>query len=177
MKVQRPDFASEGRPAVSMLELYTSVWRYAAGGRVRYVGALALLVGSQTIKLLVPWLAAQAIDTVQVGGTDQIVKAALITASIFLVYVAAWSMHGPGRVLERNVGLRVRQAVGDALYAKLASLPLAWHEAHHSADMQQRAKKASEALADFTESQFLYLQNIVNVIGPLVALSVISLWV
>ena len=177
MKVQRPDFAGEGRPAVSMLELYTSVWRYAAGGRVRYLGALALLVASQTIKLLVPWLAAQAINTVQVGGTDQIVKAALITASIFFVYVAAWSMHGPGRVLERNVGLRVRQAVADALYAKLASLPLAWHEAHHSADMQQRAKKASEALADFTESQFLYLQNIVNVIGPLVALSVISLWV
>lgn len=176
MKVRASDLP-EDRPAVTLLQLYSSVWRYAAGGRLRYVAAQLLLVASQSVKLLVPWLAAQAINTVQINGTDQIVKAALITASIFLVYVAAWSMHGPGRVLERNVGLRVRQAVADALYAKLASLPLAWHETHHSADMQQRAKKASEALADFTESQFLYLQNIVNVIGPLVALSVISLWV
>lgn len=60
-------------------------------------------------------------------------------------------------------------AVADALYAKLASLPLGWHEAHHSAHMQQRARQASVALADFTQSQFLYLQNFVNVIGPLVA--------
>ena len=71
MKVESPDLALDGRPAVSMLELYTSVWRFAAGGRARYLAALALLVGSQTIKLLVPWLTAQAIDTVQASGTDQ----------------------------------------------------------------------------------------------------------
>ena len=176
MKVQPPDLAPEGRPAVSMPELYASVWRYAVGGRARYLLALLLLVGSQSIKLVVPWLAAQAIDTVQTSGTEHIVKAALITASIFLVYVLAWSMHGPGRIIERNVGLRVRQAVADALYAKLAGLPLAWHEAHHSADMQQRAQQASAALSDFTQSQFLYLQNLVNVIGPLVALSLMSVW-
>jgi ATP-binding cassette, subfamily B, bacterial len=176
MKVQPPDLAPEGRPAVSMAELYASVWRHATGGRALYLLALLLLVGSQSIKLVVPWLAAQAIDTVQTSGTEHIVKAALITASIFLVYVLAWSMHGPGRIIERNVGLRVRQAVADALYAKLAGLPLAWHEAHHSADMQQRAQQASSALSDFTASQFLYLQNLVNVIGPLVALSVMSRW-
>ena len=82
MKVESPDLALDGRPAVSMLELYTSVWRFAAGGRAS--------VGSQTIKPLVPWLTAQAIDT---------------------------------------------------------------------------------------ESQFLYLQNLVNVIGPLVALTIMSAWV
>ena len=176
MKVQSPDLAPDGRPAVSMFELYSSVWRFAAGDRARYLLALLLLIGSQVVKLAVPWLAAQAIDTVQTSGMEHIVRAGLITASIFLVYVVAWLMHGPGRILERNVGLRVRQAVADALYAKLASLPLAWHETHHSADMQQRAHQASAALADFTQSQFLYLQNLVNVIGPLVALSLMSLW-
>jgi ATP-binding cassette, subfamily B, bacterial len=164
------------RPAVSILELYASIWRFAVGARLRYICALLLLVASQSIKLLVPWLAAQAIDTVQVNGTDQIFRAGLITASIFLIYVCAWAMHGPGRVMERNVGLRVRQAVSDALFGKLASLPLAWHEAHHSADMQQRAKQAGSALANFTESQFVYLQNVVNVVGPLVALSLMTPW-
>src|SRR5262245_23221339 len=92
------------RPAVSIVELYAAIWRFAAGARMRYIFALLLLVASQSIKLLVPWLAAQAINTVQVGGTDQLVKAGLITMSIFLVYVCAWAMHGPGRIMERNVG-------------------------------------------------------------------------
>lgn len=176
MKVRPPDMGPDGRPAVSTFELYSSLWRYAAGGRAKYLLAMLLLVGSQSVKLLVPWLAGRAIDTVQTTGTEQIGRAALITVAIFAVYVLAWSMHGPGRIIERNVGLRVREGVADALYAKLASLPLVWHEAHHSADMQQRAQQASAALSDFTQSQFLYLQNFVNVIGPLVALSLMSIW-
>jgi ABC-type multidrug transport system fused ATPase/permease subunit len=176
LKVQPPDIVPGGRPAVSTFELYSSLWRFAAGGRGRYLLAMLLLVGSQSVKLVAPWLAGRAIDTVQTSGTEHIGKAALFTVAIFLVYVIAWTMHGPGRIIERNVGLRVRAAVSDALYAKLASLPLAWHEAHHSADMQQRAQQASGALADFTQSQFLYLQNFVNVVGPLVALSLMSAW-
>jgi len=176
LKVQPPDMVPGGRPAVSTFELYASLWRFAAGGRGRYLLAMLLLIGSQTVKLAAPWLAGRAIDTVQTSGTEHIGKAALFTVAIFLVYVIAWTMHGPGRIIERNVGLRVRAAVSDALYAKLASLPLAWHETHHSADMQQRAQQASGALADFTQSQFLYLQNFVNVIGPLVALTLMSTW-
>ena len=176
MRAGSPDSAPEGRPIVTTLELYSSLWRFAAGGRMRYLLAMLLLVGSQSIKLLAPWLAAQAIDTVQTSGAAHIGRAALITGGIFLVYVLAWCMHGPGRIIERNVGLLVRAAVADALYVKLASLPLGWHESHHSADMQQRAQQASVALADFTQSQFVYLQNFVNVIGPLVALSLMSRW-
>ena len=176
LKVQPPDMIPGGRPAVSTFELYASLWRFAAGGRARYLLAMLLLVGSQSVKLLAPWLAGRAIDTVQTSGTEHIGEAALLTLAIFAVYVVAWTMHGPGRIIERNVGLRVRAAAADALYAKLASLPLAWHETHHSADMQQRAQQASGALGDFTQSQFLYLQNVVNVIGPLVALSLMSTW-
>ena len=52
MRVEAVDLAPDARPAVGMAVLYTSVWRYAAGGRARYLAALALLVGSQSIKLL-----------------------------------------------------------------------------------------------------------------------------
>jgi len=40
--------------------------------------------------------------------------------------------------------------------------------------VQQRAQQASQALASFTENQFVYLQNLVNVLGPLVALFLVS---
>jgi ABC-type bacteriocin/lantibiotic exporter with double-glycine peptidase domain len=83
-------------------------------------------------------------------------------------------MHGPGRILERNVALRVRAGVSDALYAKLVNLPLAWHEVYHSGEVQHRAQQASRALATFTETQFIYLQNLVNILGPLIALWMID---
>jgi ABC-type multidrug transport system fused ATPase/permease subunit len=165
--------APPDRPA-SLVLLYRNVWRHARGVRGRYLAALAMLMLSQVVKLLVPWLAAQAIDIVQTAATDQLSKAALLTLGIFLVYASSWALHGPGRILERNVGLHVRRSVSDALYARLASLPLAWHEKHHSGEAQQRAQQASQALAHFAESQFVYLQNIVNVLGPVIALWLVS---
>jgi ABC-type multidrug transport system fused ATPase/permease subunit len=133
-----------------------------------------LLGASVALKLVIPWLAAQAINAVQVSGYDSMHRAGWYVALVFLVYVAAWAMHGPGRIMERNVALRVRAQVSDALYAKLVSLPLAWHESHHSGDIQQRTQQASAALAGFTENQFLYVQNAINIVGPLVALWLIS---
>jgi ABC-type multidrug transport system fused ATPase/permease subunit len=161
-------------PPASLVALYRSVWRHARGVRGRYAVALAMLMLSQVVKLLVPWLAAQAIDIVQTAATDQLFKAALLTGGIFLVYASSWALHGPGRIIERNVGLHVRRSVSDALYARLASLPLAWHEKHHSGEAQQRAQQASLALAHFAESQFVYLQNLVNVLGPVIALYLVS---
>jgi ABC-type multidrug transport system fused ATPase/permease subunit len=169
-----PSVTASLPPPASLVALYQSVWRHAKGVRVRYVAALVMLMLSQVVKLLVPWLAAQAIDIVQTAGSDQLFRAALLTGGIFLVYASSWALHGPGRIIERNVGLHVRRRVSDALYARLASLPLAWHEKHHSGEAQQRAQQASQALAQFAESQFVYLQNIVNVLGPVIALYLVS---
>ena len=154
--------------------LYRSIWRFAAGVRARYLGAMTLLALAQIVKLCIPWLAGLAIDSIQVAGTDQFARAGLLTGAIFLVYALSWSLHGPGRIMERNIGLTVREAMSDALYAKLSRLPLTWHERHHSGELQHRAQQATYALFEFTEGQFLYLQNAINIVGPLVALALMS---
>src|SRR6185369_2877369 len=84
------------------LHLYRQLWKYAQGARIEYAFAMLLLAGAIVLKLLIPWLAAQAINTVQVSGSADLHSAASYVALIFLVYVAAWSMHGPGRILERH---------------------------------------------------------------------------
>jgi len=173
--VARPDGQAPVPPGRAPLKrLYRDLWRHAAGTRKTYLFALLLLVGSQALKLLAPWLAAQAINTIQTGGAEALRQAAVFTVAIFLVYAVAWSMHGPGRILERSVALRVRAGVSSALYGKLVNLPLAWHEVYHSGEVQHRAQQASRALSQFTETQFIYLQNFVNVLGPLVALWLID---
>ena len=154
--------------------LYRNVWRHAAGARLALVGSMLLLVASQLVKLGVPWCAAKAIDALQTGRPDMLANALAWVAGVLGAYVGSWMLHGPGRVLERTMGMRVRESLGDTLYARLAQAPLSWHESHHSSEMQQRAGQATGALYDFAQNQFVYLHSAVNFIGPLVALTLLS---
>ena len=134
------------------------------------VVALSLLSGSQVLKLGMPWMAAQAINTIQASGRAGMATAGGWVAAILALYAAVWLLHGPARVLERRVAVCVRRSFADALYARLVRLPLGWHDAHHSGELQHRVSKATGALYDFAQSQFIYLQNGVNLVGPLIAL-------
>ena len=140
------------------------------------LGSAALLVASQLVKLMAPWAAARAIDTLQQGGAGALMQAGLWVAAVVLISVCAWCLHGPGRILERNVGVRVRQLVAHSLHARLADAPLQWHEQHHSGELQQRVSQSSRALQNFAQSQFIYLQSAVNFFGPLVALWLLAPW-
>ncbi|MBL0728723.1 ABC transporter ATP-binding protein [Piscinibacter sp. HJYY11] len=157
-----------------LVQLYRQAWAHAAGVRTRMVAALAMLGGSQLLKLAMPWMAAQAINSIQVAGAAGLSGAGLWIAGILGLQVTVWVFHGPARVIERSVALRVRRSVADALYARLTHAPLTWHERHHSGDLQHRVGQASSALSNFTESQFIYLQNFINVAGPLTALALLS---
>ena len=160
----------------TILELYASLWRHARGARAQLLGAAALLIASQLVKLVAPWAAARAIDTLQQGGVVALSQAGLWVGAIVLVSLAAWTLHGPGRVLERNVGVRVRQQLAQALHARLADAPLTWHERHHSGELQQRVSQSTHALQNFAQSQFIYLQSAVNFFGPLLALWLLAPW-
>lgn len=160
--------------ATPLFQLYRHVWQHAAGVRARMTVALAMLGGSQLLKLAMPWMAAQAINSIQTAGIAGLAAAGRWIIGILGLQMVAWAVHGPARVMERSVALRVRRSVADALYARLTHAPLTWHERHHSGDLQHRVNQASGALSGFTESQFIYLQNLINVAGPLVALALLS---
>ena len=166
--------ASLPAASASLGVLYRSIWRFAEGVRGALVGAALLLTASQALKLTTPWFAGQAINALQQGGAGAAGRAALWVGAIGLVSIAVWAMHGPGRVLERNVGVRVRSGVADALYARLSHAPLAWHERQHSGELHDRVSQASHALHNFAQSQFIYVHSIVTFVGPLLALSLIS---
>ena len=154
--------------------LYRGVWRYAAGARVAMLASMALLMASQLVRLSVPWFAAQAIDALQKGGPDSLGRALAWVGCVMGAAIGAWMLHGPGRVLERRVGIRVRASLSDELYARLTAAPLGWHERHHSSDMQQRVRQSTQALYEFSANQFIYLQSLVGLVGPLVALAALS---
>jgi len=154
--------------------LYRAFWKFSAGHRHRVAMASSLLVASQLVKLIIPWLAAQAINAIQLSGGREAAHAGWLVLCILLVAGLSWALHGPGRVIERSVGIRVRERLSDDLYARVSRLPLAWHEAHHTGETHARLEKAGSALFNFAQSQFIYLQNLVNLAGPLVALTLLS---
>ncbi|MGC3985250.1 MAG: ABC transporter ATP-binding protein [Pseudorhodoferax sp.] len=162
---------SPSTPAHAARQLYGALWRHAEGARVQLAGAMALLGGAQVVRLAMPWLAAQGINALQRG---ELQGAARWIVALLGIYLVSWLMHGPGRVLERNVAVHVREQLGDRLYARIAGAPLAWHGTQHSGELQHRVHQASRALADFAQNQFVYLQNIVNFFGPLIALTLLS---
>jgi ABC-type multidrug transport system fused ATPase/permease subunit len=142
--------------------------------RLHVVASNTLLIASQVVKLGVPWLTAQAINALQVSGSGSIGHAAGFILLIVLATVLSWAMHGPGRIIERSVAVRVRQRLSDELYQRVSTLPLAWHDKHHSGETLHRVGKTTSALSDFAQSQFIFLQNAVNIAGPIVALVLLS---
>lgn len=160
--------------ATPVAELYRDMWAHARGARARLALALSLLGGSQMLKLSLPVMAAQAINAIQTQGRAGLATAAMWIGASLGLHVLSWMLHGPARVLERGVALKVRQSVADTLFSRLMRAPLAWHDQHHSGDLQHRVGQASAALYGFTQTQFIYLQNAIQLVGPLVALYILS---
>ena len=159
-------------PSYAML--YRHLWHFARGARLQLALATTLLVTSQLLKLGVPYLAGQAINAIQAGGDRMLANAAVYIAGVLGAVIASWTLHGPGRIIERRVGVHVRTRVADTLYARASRLPLAWHNRHHSGEVLHRVGMASSGLFDFAQNQFIYLQNFVNICGPVIALWLLS---
>ncbi len=139
--------------------------------RGRLVVALTLLVVAQIVRLVIPWLFGCAVNALQNDGLG---TAGYYMLAMLAAAILAWAMHGPARVLERRVALFAREQHADTLFGKVVGLPLRWHERNHSGETLHRLQGTNAALFGFAQSQFIYLQNIISIIGPIIALVAVS---
>lgn len=157
-----------------VLQLYRELWKQAQGSRHVLVSAMLLLVGAQLVLLAVPYLVGKAFNVLQAKGNEGAGDAALWLLAVLGATVASWLIHGPGRILERNVALGVRERIATALTERLLAFPLSWHDGNHSVASAHRVQQSSSALGTFAESQFIYLSSAVRLVGPVGALFVIQ---
>jgi ABC-type multidrug transport system fused ATPase/permease subunit len=167
--------AAQDAPATNnndsgLLFLYKHLWAYTHGRRGTFLAAMLLLVIAQCVLLAVPYFAGRAINTLQAEGAAGIGQAGLWLALVIGATAVSWLFHGPGRLLERNVALEVRDRIAVGLFDRLLVLPLAWHDKNHSGITAHRIQQSSSALSAFAQSQFIYLGSAVRLIGPMVAL-------
>jgi ATP-binding cassette, subfamily B, bacterial len=108
-----------------ILYLCKELWAQSGGQRKVLVGAMALLVAAQCVLLAVPCVAGHAINALQTQGAAGLSDAGLWLLLVVAVTAGSWVLHGPGRILERNVALMVRSRISGGLVAKLFSLSAA----------------------------------------------------
>ena len=152
----------------------TALWEHAAGARPLLLYAFLLLLASQLFKLAVPWLAGNAINQIQSGGLEGMSEAGRWLGMVFAAIVASWLLHGPGRILERNVALKVRERLSALLVGPPARRAAGLARAPPLPARPPTACSRARTLYDFAQSQFIYLQNTVRLVGPIVALWLIS---
>jgi ATP-binding cassette subfamily B protein len=153
-----------------VVHLYAELWVHSAGVRGWLMAAMLLLVSAQCALLAIPYIAGRAINALQAQGSQGLRDAGLWLLLIVIVTAGSWALHGPGRILERNVALTVRRRIATMLTQRLLAAPLSWHEANHSAATAHRVQQSSQALTAFAQSQFIYLNSAVRLVGPVLAL-------
>jgi ATP-binding cassette, subfamily B, bacterial len=154
--------------------LIKTVWHYGSRWRPAIIGYyLAYILAALSVGCS-PYAFGRAIDVLQNFKPDRLYEVIFWLGMGVGVLLLFWVFHGPARVIERTVALKVQHAFRLNLYKQLTQLPLTWHQDHHSGNIITRLNRASVALRQFAEYQFIYIETIVAFIVSIAFLLWIS---
>ena len=158
----------------AVVNLYRDLWLQMKGERRIFLGAVVLLICAQVVLLVIPYISGRALNALQLHGTEGFRSAGLWLSLVLVVACGSWLLHGPGRILERRGAIMIRERMSAMLVERLFELPLSWHDEHHSGATAHRVQQSSQALAAFAQSQYIYLNSAVRLVGPLIALACVQ---
>ena len=142
------------------LTLLGTAWSFARSEKRRYVLVYTLFVFANVIGALYPLLFGWFIGAIQRHNTDVLTVVWQYAGAYLVLKLAEWCLHGPARVMERELAFTVSRNFLANLYHQTLHLPVGWHKEHHSGATINRIRKAYEALKNFFQSGFVYLHTI-----------------
>lgn len=142
--------------------LIRTVWQNGLPWRKVIVGYYLAYVVAQLSLSLSPYAFGKTIDILQHFKANQLKDVIFWLAASVVLLLIFWLFHGPARVQERYVGLKIQQSFRIRVYEQLNQLPLKWHQNHHSGRIMTRVNRASIALHRFSENQFIYIETIMK---------------
>ena len=157
------------------LHLIYTVWRNGRPWHRSIVGYYLAFIVGQGCMSLSPYAFGRTIDLLQTFTPEKIWSVIFWLLFGVVLVPIFWLFHGPARVVERKVALKIQQTFRLNLYEQLTHLPLKWHQDHHSGNIITRVNRASTALHSFAEDQFIYIETIVKFIISIGFLMWISL--
>ncbi len=154
--------------------LIRTVWHYGKRWRPAIVLYYSAYIVAQAVLSLSPYSFGKAIDVLQHFKADRLNEVIFWLAINVLVLLIFWFFHGPARILERKVALKIQQKYRLDFYQNMTRLPLKWHQNHHSGNSITRINRASTSLHRFAENQFMYIETIVKFLTSIAFLLWIS---
>jgi ABC-type multidrug transport system fused ATPase/permease subunit len=160
-----------------VLQIYGGLWRYVRGDRWVLGLALSLLAVSEATSLTQPWLTGKAVDALQRHGWLGLADSALFIGELVGCMVLSWVIQGFARIVELRISLRTKAAFVVDIASRILGAPPPWHRDHHPMDNSQKLVQSAQALTEFGQNQYSYLQSIIALLGPIIALSMFSPWI
>lgn len=141
-------------PYISML---LTSWKYAYQERPRYVLIYLMFGASNVIDALQPLIWGWLINELQQKGAKVLQSAWIYIALYMIIHLSSWFFHGIGRIKERKLAFNISRNFLQELYHKTLHLPVKWHQDNHSGATINRVRKAYDALKEFFENGFMYI--------------------
>lgn len=144
------------------IDLIKAVWQNGKPWRKSIVIYYIAYVIAQAFLSIGPYALGRAIDVLQHFAPDRLHEVIYWMLASVIVLVLFWAFHGPARVKEREIAMRIQQTYRERIYEQLTQLPLKWHQDHHSGNIISRLNRSSTALYRFAGDQFLYIETIIK---------------
>jgi ABC-type multidrug transport system fused ATPase/permease subunit len=148
----------------SYFSLLKTTWHYGKPWRKIIIGYYCAYIIAQAVLGLSPYAFGRAIDVLQNFNPSRLNEVIFWLGFSIAVMFVFWVFHGPARVIERIVALKIQQSFRLSIYQQLTCLPLQWHQNHHSGNIITRLNRATLALRLFAENQYIYIETIVRFI-------------
>jgi ABC-type multidrug transport system fused ATPase/permease subunit len=142
-------------------------WRFAKKERRQYLLVYFLFIvcsiGLAVNPLLFGWL----VDVLQ-RDSSAILSTVWIYVGLYVgLHIIVSAIHGPTRVMERQLAFNISRNFLDELFHKLLHLPVNWHQGHHSGSTVNRLRKAYGSLKGFFQNGFFYFYTFAQFIFSL----------
>ncbi len=122
----------------------------------------AAYVLAQAFVGLSPYALGRTIDVLQhftPSRLHEVIYWMLVSIATLILF---WIFHGPARVKERDIAMKIQQSYRKRIYEQLTHLPLKWHQDHHSGNIISRLNRSTNALYRFAGEQFIYIETIIK---------------
>ncbi|OLY95009.1 ABC-type multidrug transport system, ATPase and permease component [Cnuella takakiae] len=140
--------------------LLGTAWTFAGNKRKTYVLVYLMFFAANLVAALNPLVFGWFVNKVQTD-TQQVLRYTLLYAGAYFgLKLLEWSLHGPGRVIERTLAFHIGRNFLEQRFHQTLHLPAQWHQDNHSGATINRLQKAYDALRGFFDKGFFYVHTL-----------------
>jgi ATP-binding cassette subfamily B protein len=167
----------EGNP---LLYLFSQVWRWSENNRKKVVLFWFMFLCAELVDIaLLPLVWSKVLNIIQVSGRVTSENIWSLVGLLFLSLLGTnvfWFFHGKARVMETVNAFDNRLNYRKYLLNGILSLPLSWHNEHHSGDTIDKIEKGTSSIFNFAEGSFQIIYALVSFFITVGLLSYFAGW-